>query len=64
VLDVVEKICDRVLIIHQGRLIADGTADGLRQSTGQSTLEDVFRALTNSANVDPGVSRIVTALRS
>jgi ABC-2 type transport system ATP-binding protein len=64
VLDVVEKICDRVLIIHQGNLIADGTADGLKQSTGQSTLEDVFRALTNSANVDPGVSRIVTALRS
>jgi ABC-2 type transport system ATP-binding protein len=64
VLDVVEKICDRVLIIHQGRLIADGTADGLKASTGQSTLEEVFRVLTNSADVDPGVSRIVTALRS
>jgi ABC-2 type transport system ATP-binding protein len=63
VLDVVEKVCDRVLIIHQGRLIADSTADGLKQSTGQATLEDVFRVLTNSANVDPGVGRILTALR-
>jgi ABC-2 type transport system ATP-binding protein len=63
VLDVVEKICDRVLIIHQGRLIADDSPDRLKQSTSQSTLEDVFRALTNSANVDPGIGRIVSALR-
>ena len=63
VLDVVEKVCDRVLIIHKGRLIADGSAESLRQSTGQSTLEDVFRALTDSASVDPGVGRIVSALR-
>jgi len=64
VLDVVEKICDRVLIIHQGRLIADGSAEGLKESTKQTTLEDVFRVLTNSANVDPGVGRIVSVLRS
>jgi len=64
VLDVVEKICDRVLIIHEGRLIADGTAEGLKESTKQATLEDVFRELTHSANVDPGVGRIVSALRS
>ena len=64
VLDVVEKVCDRVLIIHQGRLIADGTAEGLKESTKEATLEDVFRALTNSASVDPGVGRIVSTLRS
>src|SRR5689334_1602164 len=64
VLDVVEKICDRVLIIHQGRLIANDTPSVLRESTGQSTLEDVFRSLTHSAEVDPGVARIVDALRS
>jgi ABC-2 type transport system ATP-binding protein len=64
VLDVVEKVCDRVLIIHEGRLIADSTPAELKSSTGQSTLEDVFRRLTNAADVDPGVSRIVAALRS
>jgi ABC-2 type transport system ATP-binding protein len=63
VLDVVEKICDRVLIIHKGRLIADGSAEGLMDSTHQPTLEDVFRTLTDSASVDPGVGRIVSALR-
>jgi len=63
VLDVVEKVCDRVLIIHQGKLIADGSAESLKASTNQSTLEDVFRQLTDSASVDPGVARIVEALR-
>lgn len=64
VLDVVEKVCDRVLIIHKGHLIADGKLDSLKASTQQSTLEDVFRALTHSESAAPGVSRIVSALRS
>jgi ABC-2 type transport system ATP-binding protein len=64
VLDVVEKVCDRVLIIDEGNLIADGTPEDLKSSTRQSTLEDVFRKLTRSESVDPGISRIVAALRS
>jgi ABC-2 type transport system ATP-binding protein len=64
VLDVVEKVCDRVLIIHEGELIADGTLESLRASTQQARLEDIFRKLTDSASVAPGISRIVEALRS
>jgi len=64
VLDVVEKVCDRVLIIDDGNLIADGTPENLKSSAQQSTLEDVFRTLTNSEIADPGISRIVAALRS
>jgi len=60
----VEKVCDRVLIIHQGNLIADGPAATLKAQTQQATLEDVFRILTDSAGVQPGVARIVAALRS
>jgi ABC-2 type transport system ATP-binding protein len=64
VLDVVEKVCDRVLIIHQGDLIATGTSEELKSSTGQSTLEEVFRKLTGAERADSGISRIVSALRS
>jgi ABC-2 type transport system ATP-binding protein len=64
VLDVVEKVCDRVLIIHGGRLIANGTPDELKSAARQGTLEDVFRKLTQAGSVTPAVSRIVTALRS
>jgi ABC-2 type transport system ATP-binding protein len=64
VLDVVEKVCHRVLIIHKGHLIADGSAESLMAATHEPTLEDVFRKLTNSADVDPAVARIIGALRS
>ncbi len=64
VLDVVEKICDRVLIIDRGNLIADGTPENLKASAQQSTLEDVFRKLTGAGSAESGVSRIVAALRS
>ena len=64
VLDVVEKVCDRVLIVHKGSLIADGTLESLKETTNRSTLEDAFRELTHSEGVEPGVARIIEALRS
>ena len=64
VLDVVEKVCDRVLIIDKGSLIADGTLEDLKGSASESSLEDVFRSLTHSPSVDPGVARVIAALRS
>lgn len=64
VLDVVEKVCDRALIIHDGNLIADGSLESLKDSTQQSSLENVFRKLTHSEGADAGVSRIIEALRS
>ncbi len=63
VLDVVEKVCDRVLIIHKGRLIADGTSESLMASAQASTLEDVFRTLTESASTDPAIARVISSLQ-
>jgi ABC-2 type transport system ATP-binding protein len=63
VLDVVERVCDRVLIIHQGNLIADGTLDSLKDRTKGSTLEEVFRQLTHSADAEPMVARVLEAMR-
>ena len=64
VLDVVERVCDRALIIHEGRLIADGTLDALKASTAQGSLEDVFRQLTQTGGTMSGVSGIIEGLRS
>ena len=41
----VERLCDRVAIIHQGRLRAVGTVDELREATGERWLEQVFLRL-------------------
>jgi len=63
VLDVVERVCHRVLIIHQGNLIADGTLDSLKDKTKGSTLEDVFRQLTHTADTQPTISRVLEAMK-
>lgn len=38
----VEKLCDRIGIVHRGKLLALGTLDELREATGEHYLEDVF----------------------
>jgi ABC-2 type transport system ATP-binding protein len=40
VLEVVERLCDRVAIIHEGRLVVDDSMAALR--SGSETLEDIF----------------------
>lgn len=42
VLEVVERLCDRIAIIHEGKLVAEGTLDDLRQGSETETLEDLF----------------------
>jgi len=37
-----ERLCDRIAIIHGGRILASNTLAGLRESTGQHYLEDIF----------------------
>jgi sodium transport system ATP-binding protein len=37
-----EKLCDRIAIIHGGKILACDTLDGLRHATGQHYLEDIF----------------------
>jgi sodium transport system ATP-binding protein len=37
-----EKLCDRIAIIHNGRILACDTLAGLREVTGQHYLEDIF----------------------
>jgi sodium transport system ATP-binding protein len=37
-----EKLCDRIGIIHSGKLRAEGTLDDLRAQYGQSSLEEIF----------------------
>lgn len=63
VLDVVEKVCNRAIIIDKGNLVADGAPEDLKAESHQSTLENVFRNLTMSGSVAPGVARVVAALR-
>ena len=51
ILEVAERLADRIGIIHAGRLCAEGTLEDLRARTGRAgdSLEDVFLDLTSRA---------------
>jgi ABC-2 type transport system ATP-binding protein len=46
ILEIAERMCDRVGIIMGGRLIAEGSMAELKAGSGAASLEDVFLALT------------------
>jgi len=52
VLDVVERVCDRVAIIAGGKLIADGTPQELQAAHGAATLEQLFTQLTGITGLE------------
>lgn len=50
ILEIAERMCDRIGIINRGELIAVGTMEELRSlGRGESTLEDIFLGLTGGA---------------
>jgi ABC-2 type transport system ATP-binding protein len=51
VLELVEKACDRVVVIHRGHVVADDTVEALRRLMTLGSLEEVFSQLV--LRVDP-----------
>ena len=49
----VSALCDRIIIISTGRIVAAGTPDEVREQSGQANLEDAFVVLTGLDEVAP-----------
>ena len=52
ILDVVERVCNRVVIIDKGRLIVDGTPQALVAEHGAASLEQLFTELTGATELE------------
>ena len=63
-IDVVERICDRVIIIDRGTILADGSVGELREMTNQPSLESVFRELVQTGDLELRARKIVAAVSS
>ena len=46
ILEEVEAVCSRVIIIDRGRIVANGTPQELKARSPEGRLEDVFRSIT------------------
>jgi ABC-2 type transport system ATP-binding protein len=52
VLEVAEKLCDRIGIINKGKLILEGTMDEIKAMGGKDeSLEQIFIKITNQQNI-------------
>jgi ABC-2 type transport system ATP-binding protein len=49
ILEIAERLCDRVAIINQGKIIAQGTLEELRAGSNTLSLEEIFLTLTGDA---------------
>lgn len=60
-MDVVEKVSDRIVLIHEGRIIADGTIESLRSHAGE-TLEQIFSKLTATGDQGLRAGQFIAAM--
>ena len=56
----VEALCDRIAVIYEGRVVAVGTLDALRQQTGRQAFESVFLRLIGQDD-DPEPEGVLAA---
>ena len=52
ILDVVERVCDRVVVIDRGRLVLEGAPDSLLAEHGEQTLERLFTRMTGGVELE------------
>src|SRR5690348_9312438 len=64
VLEVVEKVCSRLLILRKGQVIASGTTQEVRQRIGEASLEQIFLNLVEDRDVAQIASKIVAVVGS
>lgn len=64
VLETVERICSRVLILHQGSIVADDSVERLRDLMSSPSLEDVFAQLVLQEDTERIAEDIVEVMKS
>jgi ABC-2 type transport system ATP-binding protein len=58
ILEIAQTMCDRVIIINKGRIVADAQVNELRRMRGDQSLEDIFLELTGGRDVDDMVKEL------
>lgn len=63
-LDVVERLCDRIIILNDGVIVADGSLAQLQALKTKESLENIFTQLTNDTSPKKLAETFVDALAS
>jgi ABC-2 type transport system ATP-binding protein len=62
VLEVVERVCGRIVIINGGQVVANGTPEAIARQTGTASLEAAFIALTGQRDAADVTQDLLRAL--
>ncbi len=60
-MDIVEKVSDRIILIDEGRVVADGTFEELKMKDGDNTLEQIFAHLTADESLAEASNKLINS---
>jgi ABC-2 type transport system ATP-binding protein len=63
VLEIVERVCARVVIIYKGRIMANDSVERLRELMNEPSLEGIFSQLVEQRDLESVARDIVSAIR-
>jgi ABC-2 type transport system ATP-binding protein len=64
VMDVVERLCERIAIVDGGRIVAQGTFEELARTRRGGSLEGIFATVTGGGDLEARAGSLVGALAS
>jgi ABC-2 type transport system ATP-binding protein len=62
-LDIVERVCSRVIILHNGRIVAQHSVANFRESSAGRSLEDVFAQVTQQDDYSTVAEKILCVVK-
>jgi ABC-2 type transport system ATP-binding protein len=63
VLEVIEKVCSKVIILYKGRVVADEEVGRLRELMRLPSLEDVFKQLVMQVDTEQVANEIIETMK-
>jgi ABC-2 type transport system ATP-binding protein len=63
VLEVTEKVCQRIIMLYQGKIVADDEVGRLRDLMNLPSLEQIFRQLAQQDDVSASAREIVSVMQ-
>lgn len=64
IMEVVEKISDRILLLNDGQIVADGTFEELKEMSKEGSLEGIFNQLTGFNKHKDIASQFISILKA